>query len=641
MSLLRQLWIVVGLSSLLAFIGGFAVNLTTAKHYVEQQLLTQAADNASSLALSMTQQSKDAATIELMVSALFDSGHFRYIRFEDVHGKVVMERVNKDVTDNVPGWFTRLVPLQVQEGSGLVSDGWKQAGRVVVMAHERFAYQALWQGAMDFLLVMAITGALSAAAVTWLIRWVRQPLHELVRQAEAISERHFLTISEPNVTELRRVVRTMNLMVERVKSMFTEQAARIEELRGAANRDGLTGLPNRDHFLGRLRQTLSDEGAASNGALLMLRLHNLAAVNRQLGRAQADEYLRKIARCLESMVPANQDWSMARLNGADFVLLLPSADEAQAKEQSTALLRSLESIAMAGFTEDGNIGHIGVAFYERGMAEGAVLSVADQALARAEAQGANSYALGNPVGQAGISIAEWQTILNEAIAARSFVLASYPVLYLDGRLLHHELLLRLKRKDGELMTAGQFMPMAARFSMLGQLDLVAIELACLRLQTDADSLAVNISSASINAQGFLDDLQVLLKRFRPVTDRLWFEVNEYGLDGDYERLGAFATLGRSMGCKIGIEHFGRQFGRIPALYDLRLDYIKIDGSFIRDIDQQPGNQQLVKAIVGISGGAGVLVVAEAVHTDAEWNTLRELNADGATGPLATRKLAAG
>lgn len=80
MSLLRQLWLVVLFSTALALVGGFAVNLSTARQYLEQQLLAQSADNAASLALSMSQQTPDAATAELLVTALFDSGHFRQIR---------------------------------------------------------------------------------------------------------------------------------------------------------------------------------------------------------------------------------------------------------------------------------------------------------------------------------------------------------------------------------------------------------------------------------------------------------------------------------------------------------------------------------------------------------------------------------
>ncbi|QDQ26772.1 EAL domain-containing protein [Chitinimonas arctica] len=641
MSLLRQLWLVVLLSTLLAFLGGFAVNLASARQYLEQQLMAQSADSAASLALSMSQQSKDLATTELLVSALFDSGHFRMIRFEDVHGRVRVERRNDADSARVPAWFSRLMPLHVEAGTGMVSDGWNQAGKVVLVAHERFAYESLWLGARNFLLVMALTGMLSAMAVFALIRWVRRPLSQLMVQADAIGKRNFITIAEPNVTELRRVVRSMNLMVDRVKAMFAEQAARIEDLRGAANRDALTGLPNRDHFLGRLRQTLADEGAAARGALLLIRLHDLLGINRSLGRAEADGYIRRVGAQLQAGLPAGQDWLLARLNGADFAVLAQDADVAQAEASALGLLQALQDIALEGHTEARNIAHIGVAFYQRGSNEGSLLSAADQALARAEAQGGNQYALGEIETVQGVGLQEWREILDRALAYRSFEMASFPVLDLHKQLIHHEVLLRLQPKEGELLTAGQFMPMAGRFGYLGQLDLVAIELACERLKRQSEPLAVNISSASISDEAFLASLPPLLARYREVASLLWFEVNEYGLGGDYQRLVTFSTIVREFGSKVGIEHFGRQFGRIPALYDLRLDYLKIDGSFIRDIDQQDGNQMLLKAIIGVADGAGLLVLAEAVHTEAEWQTLCRLGTQGMTGPLATRQYGLG
>ncbi|QNM98533.1 bifunctional diguanylate cyclase/phosphodiesterase [Chitinimonas koreensis] len=636
MSLLRQLWLIVLLSTLLAFVGGFVVNLTTARQYLEQQLMAQSADNAASLALSMSQQSKDPATVELMVSALFDSGHFRVIRYLDVHGKVAVERINDSRPERVPDWFMKLVPLRVERGTGMVSNGWSQAGRVEVVAHERFAYQSLWDGALTFLAVMALTGLLSGIAVTALIRWVRQPLRELVRQAEAIGERHFITIREPNVTELRLVVRTMNAMVDRVKSMFAEQAARIDELRASANRDGLTGLPNRDNFLGRLRQALTDENAAPNGSVLLVRLHDLAGINRSRGRAGTDEYLRGVGAALARCSASQGDSLLARLNGADFVLLLPGASREETEAIGRACLQALGELGVAADQQHGTAAHAGAAFYRAGMGEGSLLSAADQALARAEADSGNALALAEQEGAAADTVAAWREELEQALAGRAFEMASFPVLDQDSALLHHEVLLRLRRPDGELVTAGKFMPMAARFGLLAQLDLIAVELAAERLQRETGEIAVNLSAASIADAGFIASMRSLLERYRAVAGRLWFEVNEYGLGGDYEKLAEFASAARGFGCKIGIEHFGRQFGRIPALYDLRLDYLKIDGSFIRDIDSQPGNQQLVKAIIGVSGGAGLRVLAEAVHGEAEWQCLKQLGVHGITGPLATQ-----
>jgi diguanylate cyclase (GGDEF)-like protein len=637
MSLLRQLWLVVLFSTVLAFLGGFAVNLTTARQYLEQQLLAQSTDNAASLALSMSQQSPDEATAELLVTALFDSGHFRLIRFEDVRGKVVVERQNNSQSDTAPHWFIQLMPLKVKPGIGMVSNGWNQAGRVVVVAHERFAYESLWGGALNFLMVMAVIGALTALAVTALIRWVRRPLDELMRQAIAIGERQFITITEPNVFELKQVVRTMNLMVDKVKSMFAEQTARVDELREAANRDAMTGLANRDFFMGRLRQALADEKAAAHGALLLIRLHDLVGINRDLGRVQADALIQQMARALTAEMPDSTDWLLARVNGTDFAVLAPGATSQQCEAWVTAAQQALMRTASARFAEGHNIAHSGVAFYRRGMKEGALLSATDQVLSAAMSLGANRYAMGEVNNDHAVSVADWRVLLDRAIAAHSFEVASFPALDLDGTLIHEEALLRLRQDSGNLMTAGQFMPMAARFGYLGQLDLIAIELACARVKAGATAVAVNISSASIHDKVFLDALGDLLLPYRSVCDRLWFEVNEAGLDGDYERLTPFSKIARQFGVKVGIEHFGRQMGRFPALYELHLDYIKIDGSFVRDIDQQPVNQQLVKAIVGIANAAGLMVMAEQVHTEAEWATLRSLGVNGATGPLATSR----
>ncbi|GAB3242517.1 bifunctional diguanylate cyclase/phosphodiesterase [Chitinimonas naiadis] len=633
MSLLRQLWLIVLLSTALAFIGGFAVNLVTARQYLEQQLLTQSADNAASLALSMSQQSKDPAMVELMVSALFDSGHFRLIRYEDVHGKTVIERRNDAAADRVPGWFPRLVPLEVKPGVAQVSSGWSQAGRVVVVAHERFAYQSLWNGALTFLLVMSLTGLVSGLAVTVLIRWVRKPLRELVEQAAAIGERNFITMREPDVIELRLVVRTMNAMVDRVRAMFAEQADRIDELRTQANRDALTRLPNRDHFLGRLRQTLSEEEAAVHGALLLLRLHDLAGFNRLHGRAAADQYLQAVASSLGKLLEPQPDALLARLNGADFAILLPGVGRTEAEAFGRSALQVLAELA--GMGDGAGEAQGGIAFFVREDSESRLLAMADQALAQAEAEGKQALVLaGSEAGMAD-NAAEWRGLLEQAMAKKQFTLASFPVLDRDGAILHHEVLLRLQAADGGLLTAGQFMPMAARLGLLSQLDLIAIELACQRLQGSDEQLAVNLAPISIADPAFFSALSDLLTRQGAVSKRLWLEVNELGLGGQYERLEALAALVRSHGGKLGIEHFGRQFGRIPALYDLRLDYLKIDGSFIRNIDQQAGNQQLLKAIVGVSGGAGLVVLAEAVHTEAEWQSLRQLGIHGMTGPYAT------
>ncbi|GAA5784952.1 bifunctional diguanylate cyclase/phosphodiesterase [Chitiniphilus shinanonensis] len=640
MSLLRQLWIMVITITLLAFVGSFVVSMLTARNYLEQQLYIQSADNASSLALSMSQQSKDDATTQLLVTALFDSGHFEMVRYRDVTGRVVVERENHAMPEGVPGWFMRLFPIQVQAGQADVSDGWHQAGSVTVLAHSRYAYLSLWDGALHLLLWISAAGLVAGVAIQLLVRWVSRPIVQMVGQAEAITERRFITITEPRVIELRYVVRAMNTMVARVKTMFAEQATRIESLRSEANRDSLTRLPNRGFFIGRLAQALEDESAAPTGSLLLLRLHDLGGINRRLGRERADQFLQFVAGKLAAAGAEQPDWLQARLNGADFAVLAPGLGGEEAHAFAVGLLENLGELRRVELTDDDRLATIGIATYRHGDDPGQLLNRADQALARAEETSGSVELLRDGDVDAALPAHDWHTLLTGALTREDFQLASFPVLDRDDRLLHRELMLRL-RHDGGLLTAGTFMPHASRLGLTPVLDLETVRLGLAELERVGYPLAINLSATSIADTGFVDRLVSLLRQHRDQSGRLWFEVNEFGFRDEMIALAAFARRVRPYGCKLGIEHFGRHFNSVPQLYELQLDYLKIDGSFVQAIDEHPGNQQLVKAIVGIAAGNDMLTIAEGVHDEAEWQVLLSLGVGGWTGPAATGRLREG
>lgn len=636
MSIYRQLWISIAVLTLIVFIGSFGVSLYTAKSYLEQQLYTQSTDNAASLALSMSQQSKDEATVELMVSALFDSGHFRLVRFTDIHGKTVANRESQTLADGVPDWFVRVIPIAAQPGAALVNEGWKQAGTVTVEAHTRYAYQSLWNGALTLLAWMSLAGLGTGLLASLVFKWLKRPIDQMVQQARAISERRFITVPEPSVLELRTVVRAMNTMVARVKAMFNEQADRIEQLRSEANRDTLTGLANRSHFMGRLLQALSEDDAAPYGALLIVRLNDLAGVNRRLGREKADVFLQRIAADFADAAIGKVDWLAARLNGADFALLAPGVNADEAQSLAQALLAQLDGLHRQGYTDNALPGWCGFTLYSHGETPGEVLSRADTALVRAESDPSHLVSsLEPPISNTPND--DWQALLQQALAQNYFELAYFPVFTLDLKLLHRETAIRLRHPNsGELLPAGIFIPYVLRLGLASELDLSAVKLALAEIRRNPQPLAVNISADSIRSERFRSELLSLLQAASKDAEYLWLEVNEFGLRDEMATLANFAAQISGCGCKIGIEHFGRHFGSIPQLYELRLDYLKIDGSFVNDLDAQPGNQHLLRAIAGIATNLGILTIAEQVCTEAEWRTLETLGINGGTGPEATR-----
>lgn len=642
MSLLRQLWITVIVASLIAWLAGFAVSIYTARSYLEQQLLAQGADTATALALSMSQQKLDKAQAEVMVSALFDSGHFEQVRYRDVLGRLVVERHHGTVASRAPWWFVRAIAIDARPGSALVNQGWSQAGSVTVVAQKQFAYDALWRGTLQLGGVMLLLGGLWALAIKVLMRWVRGPIELMVEQAKAIGERRFITNKEPRVLEFKSVVRALNLMVEQVRAMFSEQAGRIEALRTEANRDSLTGLPNRSFFMGRLRSELDDEESPPIGALALIRLCDLADINRRIGRERTDALIKTAADALLGAVAQDTGAAplLARLNGADFAWLMSGCEPDQATAGAKAAARALELLRRHGYADLDSTSHIGVTLFRRGDDLPGVLARADAALMRAErGEGAAPVVSDYDMPLVARTQDQWRTLLKEAVRTRSFALASFPVLHIDGRLWHDEAVMRMRAPDeGAPWTAGQFMPAADRIGMTAELDLLAIELALLRLQHNRDAIAVNISPISLQSFEFREGLQRLLSSAPNSACRLWMEISEAGLDQGLSGLAAVSPILGQYGSRLGIEHFGRQFSAIPRLYAQRIDYLKIDGSFVAGIDSNEGNQRLVKAIADVARGLDILVLAERVSTKAEWQVLADLGVAGVTGPAATEHL---
>jgi diguanylate cyclase (GGDEF)-like protein len=467
-----------------------------------------------------------------------------------------------------------------------------------------------------------------------------RPLSKVVEQAQAIQDRRFVTVDEPRTPELRAVVVAMNAMVVRLKNMFSDEAARLEELRRRVNHDPLTGLPNREFFLSVLRDRLDNEKAASEGCLALVRLSGLDRLNASLGHLQADRLIKELAIALKAFAGDHGDSLSARLNGADFALLVTGTSQPGklADDIQSALRLSL----CRSWPQIEDIFHAGVAAYRHGDNCGDVLSATDRALAFAENQEANAaHAL--DAGEAAStqrSLEAWRAGMNDALDDHRVRLEHYPVLSADNRLLHRESSARLQLDPGGAwLPAGDFMPMALRQNLSSAIDLSVVRIALDSLDRDEAEIAINLSAESIADWHFSEELATLLEARPQTCKRLWIEVPEYGAFRNFDAFRSFCRRLDRFGCKLGIEHFGQNFSQIASLAELGLDYLKIDSHYVRDIDTNTGNQEFLRGLSRVARNAGVQVIAEGVGKPAELDMLLTLGFDGATGQEITRRAA--
>jgi diguanylate cyclase (GGDEF)-like protein len=625
MTLVKQIWLAIALIMTLAFGTSLAVNLYSARHYLQQQLQVKNLDNATSLALSLSQVAKDQTTVELLVAAQFDLGHYRFIRITAPNGQTLIEKSYDGEPEGVPQWFVRLFPIRTEPGQAQIQAGWKQFGTLALASHDQYAYQSLWDGTLELLRWFVLGCLLAGILGTLLLRWLTRPLLDMVAQAGALAERRYQTVAEPRTPELRAVTRAMNDMVGRIQALFTEEAQRLELLRDRVNHDAVTGLANREYFLSYLREILEGEQGTA-GSLLVMRLSDLNQLNERLGHQRADALLRSLGELLSDGNPR-----VGRLKGGEFALVCPDQDGAAAAQALHArLLRDWLPQWQSGCPE---LFHLAAVPYERQQALSDLLTRADQALAQAQAQGPNNWhAPAADRIRIALPAEQWRSLLNEATTGPGRLqLAWLPVLECrTGRLLHREAALRLQAGASQL-SAGEFMPMAAKLKLSAAVDLAAVRLALAALEGSPGDIAINLTAEALGDFGFHHQLTELLTQ-QPQRGRLLFELPEYGVS---QQLVAFRELAlrlKALGCRVGIDFFGRRFVASDSLASLGLDYIKVDPGYVRGIGASAGNQEFLDGLCAMVHSLGIAVIASGVEQDGELELLARLGFDGASGP---------
>ena len=640
MSLLKQLFLAICLFLVVAFTGSFIAGVESSREQLLSQLRSHAQDAATALGLSMTPHVDDPVMIELMVSSIFDSGYFTSIRVVRIpDNQVIIERrADAASTNSVPIWFTELVDLQPQGGDALIMRGWEQAARIEVLSQPQFALAKLWDSALGSLAWLLLCGLVSAVLGGWLLRTQLRPLDNMVQQAHAITRREFITLNTvPRTPELKRVVTAMNQMVEKLKTLFAEEAVRSEKLRAEAYQDSLTGLANRRLFDIRLAQQLQVSEQNAEGYLLLLRVNDLDGLNQRLGGQQADILIAAIGELLKRLSEPthHSEWLASRSRGGEFSLLAPGIGSDDVDLLAGELHSGLESLRKTGASDCNPVAHIGIAAFHLGEDPGQVISRAVQALAQAQNDPSLKWVrldnFNTPLSQ---GQHDWRIWIDDALNQRKLQLYFQPVTQCTDRhhVLHHKVLARLLDPTGEAIAAGRFLPWIERLGWSTRFDVAMLEHCLAHLHQHAAPLALSLSAATLRDGAAFKRVLDILKQHPQQASLLTLELDERQLPPAAE-LEVLGQAVRDTGFSLGLQHFGGRFSLIGNLTHLGLAYLKLDGTYIRDIDQESDKRMFIEAVFRATNSIDLPLIAEMVETEGELAVLQQLGLYGAMGRL--------
>ncbi len=428
------------------------------------------------------------------------------------------------------------------------------------------------------------------------------------------------------------------------RKVVDEALARAErteaQLRYIADHDSLTGLLDRRRFRAELDQYVSFSARyGGQGAVMIIDIDGLKAVNDDFGHHAGDNLLRRVAAIMRERVRTTD--IVARLSGDEFAVLMPQTDTAGAlqlgEDLRSQIAESADQADAAGATIS-----VGITMFggEREVAAEAVLVAADQAMYRAKEEGRNQIALFQDPDESHRLERRRQTTaarIRDALTQDRLSLHTQPIRSLaSGGIERYELLLRMTGENGELLPAAAFIEAAERSGMVQELDrwvvAQALELLAAREHKgEPVSLHVNLSGASVTDLSVLEFIERRLDEGQADPARCTFEITETARVHDYEAATGFADRLTEFGCQVAIDDYGAGFGPFHYLKQIPFDLIKIDGSFVRDMPNSDADQLTVQAIVQIARGLGKTTIAEYVQDDVTTQMLREYGVDMAQG----------
>lgn len=429
-----------------------------------------------------------------------------------------------------------------------------------------------------------------------------------------------------------------------------EQRTTSYALYQRATRDTLTGLLNRTAFEEEARRRLTT--TSTPATLLYLDLDNLKIINDSTSHVAGDDMIHAIGGVIAATV--GDDALVSRTGGDEFAILLPRA-EAGAIVEARRLLTEIEAMRVPWgdqvLTTTASIGLVSATSQNEpfnGRDYDVLFSHADAACFAAKELGGNRFHVTYPSSdeaQAHSAVMRSALRIREVLEREQFLLYVQPIVpvhEVSTSGVHFEVLLRWQEPSGRIHVPAEFISAAERFRMGPRIDRYVINAALTWMEKNPQaakgiaSCGINLSGATLTDEHFANYLAARLRRSSFPAENLCLEITETSVVRDRQRAQRFIAQMRDLGCKFALDDFGTGFCSFGYLNDLDVDYIKIDGSFIRGLDQSPLSQAVVRSIGEIAHVIGKTTIAEQVETSSEHGLLQEMQVDYAQGYLFGR-----
>lgn len=435
--------------------------------------------------------------------------------------------------------------------------------------------------------------------------------------------------------ELDLLITSFDRMATELEEVNQLRESQEKQLIFIATHDQLTGLPNRRLLEENLKKAINRALKGRTSVLLFMDVDNFKFVNDTLGHMVGDRILIALTGLLKKQILPKQ--FLARFGGDEFALLMEKGTTIEdGKKLAEKICRGVEELQ---FTLDESYFYfglsIGIVLINGKDDSNAILAHADKAMYMAKRIGKNRYEVYNSEinkDELFSFTTGWITKIKEALANDGFILYFQPIINLNNKEIeYYEALLRLKI-DNKIIPPGEFIPIAEEFGLMPQIDRWVAGKVIKTLKKIPDiKIFMNLSATSLADETLLKFIEDTIDENKIDFLRIGFEITETTAITDLELTGRWIGRLKIKGCRFALDDFGSGFNSFVYLKHLPVDQLKLDGSFIRTLDQEPAQRAFVEAMQQLAQALGVKTIAEFVENELVYQALQEIGVDYGQG----------
>jgi diguanylate cyclase (GGDEF)-like protein len=460
----------------------------------------------------------------------------------------------------------------------------------------------------------------------------KQIAHELAQ----INDPDFITKLD-NKDKMLDIPALKNGIAE-IKSMMVSQLKNTANLELKAHVDSLTGVENRNRFVQFFENTIVKDSPVNFGVLLITRCTELQTINKVEGYTSGDKYIVNVADIIKSAIATKPTYKVFRLNSSDFAIIIPNEKLKSAEELANELTLQFNQYQQKSDLD--SVAFTGLVSFDKSKPLGELLALADTGVSVAQTQKTNAwYAQTDTTILAGnnknLGSQNWRDEIENVIDNKNIKLLLQPI-QPSGRnsRVYGEILARFINSNGDMLPTATFFAMAEKLDKIVEVDRLIIDTAIEEITSKnmlENSYGINISPRSINDEHFIIWLERKLLRESFAAPRLVFEVSEFGLQQNIKTAKRVVDMLHRVGSRVTVERFGVGLTSFKFFRDLTPDFIKMDSSYTRDIDDDKNNQYFLRLMVDLAHRLSINVLAESVESQEEKHTLEKLFIDGCQG----------